>query len=161
VDITAEPSSAEGSSASRAPSEKSVNEALDIVREHGGRVTSCRRVLLGAIFGTREHRTAEELTTEVHAKLPDVHPSTIYRNLEELERLGIIVHSHIGHGPAMYHLTSAAHGHLVCEECGAMTEVSDRFFRGFARSARSEFGFTIDPHHFAIPGRCSNCAEEP
>ena len=35
-------------------------------------------------------------------KAPDVHLSTIYRNLEELEHLGLISHSHLGHGPSSY-----------------------------------------------------------
>ena len=61
------------------------------------------------------HRTAEELGAEVQAIAPDVHMSTIYRNLDDLERLGVVVHAHLGHGPATYHLAAGAHGHFVCE----------------------------------------------
>jgi Ferric uptake regulator family len=50
--------------------------------------------------------------TRVHARAPDVHLSTNYRNLEELERLGVIDSTRLGSGPATYHLASAAHGHL-------------------------------------------------
>ena len=136
----------------------SVEDVLAVMREHGGRVTSSRRILLGTLFATREHRSAEELTAAVQAQLPDVHPSTIYRNLDELERLGVVVHSHIGHGPATYHLAASAHGHLVCEECGATVDVADTMFSGLARDAKADYGFTIDPHHFAVPGRCANCS---
>ncbi len=89
---------------------------------------------------------------------PDVHLSTIYRNLEELERLGVVVHSHFGHGPNTYHLASAVHGHFVCEVCGNLVEVPEPMFNGLAKSALSQFGFTIDPHHFAMLGRCSGCS---
>ncbi len=89
---------------------------------------------------------------------PDVHLSTIYRNLEELERLGVVVHSHFGHGPTTYHLASAVHGHFVCELCGKLIEVPEPLFRGLYKSALTQFGFTIDPHHFVMLGRCSGCS---
>jgi len=134
-----------------------VDEVLALVREHGGRATSSRRLLLGALFAAHGHRTAEDLAAEVQAQAPDVHLSTIYRNLDELERLGVIVHAHLGHGPTAYHLASSAHGHFVCEECGLMTEVPDALFADLARTASTRYGFTIDPHHFAVLGRCRDC----
>jgi Fur family ferric uptake transcriptional regulator len=140
------------------PAEAStLEDALELVRQHGGRVTSSRRILLQILFASTGHRTAEELAAEVQAEAPDIHISTIYRNLEELERLGVVVHSHFGHGPATYHLASAVHGHFVCEECGQLTEVPDSMFSGLAQEAQSRFGFTVDPHHFAMLGRCADC----
>lgn len=132
--------------------------ALDLVRQQGGRVTSSRRILLRILFSSTGHRSAEELAAEVQAEAPDIHLSTIYRNLEELERLGVVVHAHFGHGPATYHLATSVHGHFVCEECGKLIEVPDSMFSGLARDASTRFGFTIDPHHFAMLGRCAACA---
>jgi Fur family ferric uptake transcriptional regulator len=65
----------------------------------------------------------------------------------------------LGHGPATYHLASSAHGHLVCEGCGKMIEASDELFVSLAQEAEARFGFIIDPHHFAILGRCNDCPE--
>jgi Fe2+ or Zn2+ uptake regulation protein len=135
-----------------------LEDALELVRQHGGRVTSSRRILLRILFSSTGHRSAEELAGEVQAEAPDIHLSTIYRNLEELERLGVVVHAHFGHGPATYHLATSVHGHFVCEECGTLIEVPDSMFSGLARDASTRFGFTIDPHHFAMLGRCSACA---
>ncbi len=121
-------------------------------------MTPSRRILLRALFTFKGHRTAEELAAEVQSEAPDVHLSTIYRNLDELERLGVVVHSHFGHGPATYHLATAVHGHFVCEECGRLIEVPDQFFATLGQQALKQFGFTIDPHHFAMLGRCTDCA---
>jgi len=134
-----------------------IEDILALVRQHGGRATPARRLLLNALFGSRDHRSAEELAAEVHAQAPDVHLSTIYRNLEELERLGVIDSTRLGSGPATYHLASAAHGHLVCEQCGTMIEVPDEIFAGLVRLAGTEYGFAINPHRFAVTGRCVNC----
>lgn len=138
----------------------SVEEVLDLVRANGGRATPSRRVLLEVLFEAADHCSAEDLASAVQARAPDVHLSTIYRNLEDLERLGVIVHSHLGHGPAAYQLASTAHAHLICEVCGATVEASDELFRGLAQAARSRHGFVIDPRHFAILGRCAQCSAE-
>ena len=136
---------------------QAVEDVLALVRRHGGRATPARRLLLNALFGSREHRSAEELAAEVHARAPDVHLSTIYRNLEELERLGVIDSTRLGGGPATYHLATASHGHLVCEVCGSMIEVPDEIFTDLVKVAEADYGFVINPHRFAVTGRCANC----
>jgi Fur family ferric uptake transcriptional regulator len=138
-------------------SHAAIEDVLALVRRQGGRATPARRLLLQALFGTQEHRSAEELAAEVRSHAPDVHMSTVYRNLEELARLGVIDCTRMGEGPATYHLASAAHGHLVCEKCGSMTEVPDDMFRALARAARTKYGFAINPHRFAVTGLCANC----
>jgi Fur family ferric uptake transcriptional regulator len=120
-------------------------------------VTTPRRLLVRSLFEAAGHRTAEELTAEIQSHAPDVSISTVYRNLEELERLGVVVHAHLGHGPATYHLATAAHGHLVCERCATHVEVAEGFFADLRRRAFAEFGFVIDPRHFAVVGLCAAC----
>jgi len=132
---------------------------LDLLRSSGGRITTSRRLLLQQLFKDRSHRTAEDLAAEVQEKAPDVHLSTIYRNLDELERLGVVVHAHLGHGPATYHLASDSHGHLVCESCGSTFEAPEALFGSLARAAKANYGFSIDPRHFAVIGLCSTCAD--
>ena len=136
-----------------------VERTLELVRSRGGRVTTCRRLLVKALFEGSRHRTAEELAHEVHEWAPDVHLSTIYRNLDEFERLGVVVHSHLGHGPATYHLASDDHGHLVCDRCGTVTEAPGHLFQELSEAAETAYGFTIDPRHFAVLGRCGQCRE--
>jgi Fe2+ or Zn2+ uptake regulation protein len=135
----------------------SVDSVLALVRQRGGRATSSRRILLEVFFETDRHMSADQLAEAVQARAPDVHLSTIYRNLEDLEGLGVIAHSHLGHGPVTYQLASHSHAHFVCARCGARIEAPDEMFRGLARAAQAELGFTIDPHHFAIQGRCADC----
>jgi Fur family ferric uptake transcriptional regulator len=153
------PGRAESPSSPRvAPSPpSSADEVLALVRAGGGRATASRRVLLDVLFESSDHRSVEELAAAVQSRAPDVHLSTIYRNLEELERLGVIVHTHLGHGPATYQLANEAHSHLICERCGRRFEAPVELFEGLAGEAAARYGFTIDPRHFAILGRCADC----
>ncbi len=136
---------------------ETVDDVLALVRQRGGRVTSARRLLLHALFDAPRHWTAEELAEVIQAQAPDISLSTIYRNLEELGQMGVIVHAHLGHGPATYHLAASAHSHFVCEECNTTFEAPDELFKSLSTSAKAQFGFEINPHHFAIFGRCKDC----
>jgi Fur family ferric uptake transcriptional regulator len=135
----------------------SIEDVLLRMREHGGRVTPARRLLLNALFRDRSHRSVEELAAEVQAQAPDVNISTIYRNLDELTRLGVVDRTQLGGGPAAYHLVSPAHGHLACEQCGSMTEIPSELFRDLAEAVAARYGFAVDPHRFAVTGRCADC----
>jgi len=137
----------------------SVDTVIAFLRSRGSRVTSSRRILLEVLFAADGHMSAEELADAVQTRAPDVHLSTIYRNLEELEHLGVVSHSHLGHGPSSYLLASHAHAHFMCAECGKMIEAPPEMFRGLARSAQTKLGFSIDPKHFAILGLCAECSE--
>jgi len=130
---------------------------LGLLRARGGRVTTCRRAILETFLGIGGHVTAEALTARVQDAQPDVHESTVYRFLDELERLGVVDHVHLGHGPAVYHLASDAHHHLVCDGCGVVVEVPESAFAEVRARLRDDFGFTLHPRHFAVTGRCHDC----
>jgi len=90
-----------------------VELVLAELRRRGGRVTTTRRLVLRALFERSGHCTAPELAEEVGQQVRsqglDVHMSTIYRFLDELEELGVVSHSHLGHGRAVYDLSPVAH----------------------------------------------------
>src|ERR1700737_1595802 len=84
-----------------------IEQGLARMRAHGARATPARRLLLGALVENPGHSSAEELAACVQARAPDVNLSTIYRNLDELERLNVVDRTRLGYGPATYHLASA------------------------------------------------------
>jgi Fe2+ or Zn2+ uptake regulation protein len=131
---------------------------LALLRARGGRVTTCRRTILETFLGIGGHVTADVLTARVQSAQPDVAESTVYRFMDELERLGVVDHVHLGHGPAVYHLSSDAHHHLVCDRCGTVVEVPDDVFAGLRTRLHADFGFSLQPRHFAVTGRCEACS---
>ena len=64
--------------------------------------------------------------------MPDVAPSTVYRTLEVLERLGQVEHVHLGHGPSKYHLAERVHVHLMCRGCDRVIELPDTYLDDLA-----------------------------
>lgn len=131
---------------------------LQRLRAGGGRVTTARRALVTALIEHAGHPTAEALAADVQARQPDVHQATIYRILDDLERIDVVQHTHFGHGPAVYHLTDSAHPHLVCEQCARVIEVNDALFDSLAEGVQAAHGFLIRPGHFAVSGICRACS---
>ena len=135
-----------------------LDRILAQLREGGGRITPARRALVTALLEASSHVTADDLAETVQRSHPDVHRSTIYRTLDALEELGVVDHVHLGHGRAVYHLLDDPHQHLVCEVCDGVIEVPDALFRPLADRLAEDYGFTLRPNHFAVLGRCAECA---
>jgi Fur family ferric uptake transcriptional regulator len=127
------------------------------LRAAGLRMGAARRQVLEVLEALDGPTTAED----VAGRIPDVHVSSVYRSLNVLEELGVVRHVHLAHGPALYELTDVADRvrHLACERCGRDVVVPSALFDGLRATIERDYGFVIDGGHFAIPGRCSGCAE--
>ena len=107
-----------------------------------------------------DHLTAEDLITEVEARLPGVAPSTVYRVIQRLSELDLIEHVHTSVGPPIYHLRERSHAHLVCTGCGTITDIPDEHLAALRRTLTREFEFTLVRHHSALVGYCKACGPQ-
>ncbi|MGH2471056.1 MAG: Fur family transcriptional regulator [Candidatus Limnocylindria bacterium] len=131
----------------------------DEIRSKGRRMTVQRRLVLGALQRARHHTTAEAIARQVRARHPQIDPSTVYRNLEALEDLGYVTHTHLDDRVTRWHRADVeGHGHLVCRRCGSEQEIPLRTLEPLGRRLRSEQGFRADLVHSAIVGICRECA---
>ncbi len=137
--------------------ERTADELVERLRSRGLRMTATRRAVLEALVEAGSHVTAEDLHALVRSRNPDVSHSSIYRTMDLLSEQGIVVHVHLGHGPAEYHLADDTHAHLVCTGCGAVAEVDPAVSEPFADTIAERFGFALDLRHFALTGRCRTC----
>jgi Fur family transcriptional regulator, ferric uptake regulator len=127
------------------------------LRAQGYRLTPQRQMVLEAVTALG-HATPEEVAKAVQDKAPGVNISTVYRTLELLEQLGLVSHTHLGHGAPTYHSADDAdHVHLVCRECGVVTEIAPAVVAQVVDRLAAEDGFAADVRHLAIFGTCSNC----
>ncbi|HWG74983.1 MAG TPA: transcriptional repressor [Acidimicrobiales bacterium] len=131
---------------------------LASIREHGGRASTARRLIIEALLASGRHITVEDLAGAVQAEHPDIHLTTVYRTVEALQALGVVYHVHMGHGPAQWHLADQSHLHLVCQACGSVVEAPPTVLTGMA-TGLAELGFVPDPRHFALVGWCATCRD--
>ena len=126
----------------------------------GYRLTPQRQLVLEAV-DTLEHATPDDILAEVRTTAGGVNISTVYRTLELLEELGLVSprpprprRSDVPpRRPAPPHPPGLPGLHDVIE-----ADLSRG--RRSPRSLRETFGFETDMKHFAIFGRCKDCAAE-
>lgn len=131
------------------------------LRARGLRATPQRRFVLDALHGLG-HATPEQVWERVQQVAPSMSPSTVYRALELLEGLGVVAHTHLGHGAPTYHLaTHADHIHLVCRRCGAVQAADVSRAQQLAEEITGRYGFVPDLGHLSLDGLCASCAAQP
>ncbi|TKK90876.1 transcriptional repressor [Herbidospora galbida] len=129
----------------------------DELRARGYRVTPQRQLVLEAVSALT-HATPEEICAKVQETARGVNISTVYRTLELLEELGLVTHTHLGHGAPTYHLAADAdHVHLVCRSCGQIIEAPPELVGDMVARLDQDMGFQTDVHHLTIFGRCRDC----
>ena len=127
------------------------------LRARGYRVTPQRQLVLEAV-ARLDHATPEEIGAQVQQTARGVNISTIYRTLELLEQIGMVTHTHLGHGAPTYHsATDEDHLHLVCRVCGQIIETDVSVADHLIEDLATQQGFVTDVTHFAIFGRCKDC----
>lgn len=138
-----------------------LDEVAEEIRERGGRLSSARRVVLAALFEAAGPVSAEYIADGLGGRMIRSEVSSVYRNLERLEEIGVVRHVHVGHGPGLYTLEGdTEREYLVCERCNRVDTVEAKQLDRVRTQIRKRFGYEARFSHFPIVGLCSNCASE-
>lgn len=138
-----------------------LDEAAAAVRARGLRLSSARRAVLNALFAAQGPVSAEEIADGLGGRVMASEISSVYRNLERLEELGLVRHLHAGHGPGLYVLESDTEvGYLACERCDRIIAIDGERLGAVRAAVRMTGGFEADFGHFPLIGVCGECARE-
>lgn len=136
-------------------------QLIGALSDRGYRITNARRAVCEVVSRSHdEHLSAADIYDRARETTGTrLDRSTVYRTLEALEEAGVLAHSHLGHGPSVYHLAEdAGHQHLICRSCGATVTLGEADAALLARRITESTGFVPDPNHFALSGLCADCA---
>jgi Fur family ferric uptake transcriptional regulator len=128
-------------------------EAIRALRASGLRLSTARRLVIEALFAADGPVSAQSLAESL-----SLEESSVYRNLEVLERHGLTRHVHLGHGPGLYALVGRDEGeYLYCERCGGVTVLRHDELDPVRKHIQERFGHDARFTHFAIVGVCERC----
>lgn len=97
---------------------------VELCRSKGLRITPQRLEVFRVLAESDGHLSVEEVWDHVRDGLPTVSLKTVYEALHELEAIGEIRLARLGTGSWRVELNPVHHhGHLVCDECGAVCDV--------------------------------------
>ncbi len=136
------------------------DEAVEVLRRAGHRVTPQRLLILRALRHARGHVSASQIADEVRRQFPSIDVSTVYRTLDVLKRMRLVSETDLGTGDAVFEwLPERPHHHLICTSCQGVDVIDHTYFEPLERRLREERGFRPNFDHFAIFGLCRCCAE--
>ena len=128
--------------------------AISALRARGLRLSTSRRLILQALFAADGPLSAEAI-----ARGSELELTSVYRNLETLERHGLVQHVHLGHGAGLYALVGAAEReYLYCDRCRSVRALEPHELDQVRQEIRDRFGFRTRFTHFALVGVCPECA---
>jgi Fur family ferric uptake transcriptional regulator len=135
----------------------------DYMVEKGLRTTEQRRIIVSTFFDTTDHLTIDELLERVRAIDHRIGYATVYRTMRMLSEGGIANELHFGDGLTRYELAdeSSHHDHLICENCGKITEFEEPLIEELQERIARQYGFHLLHHKHELYGLCAECVKSP
>ena len=132
--------------------------------ERNYKMTPQRKEILQIFTETNEgeHLSAEEVYDLLQQKDFDFGLATVYRNVELLNKLGILTKVDFGDGCARYELNTSdpqlhQHHHLICLNCKKIIECEEDFLESLENLIERKSGFQILNHEVKFFGYCADC----
>jgi Fur family peroxide stress response transcriptional regulator len=134
-----------------------VSEFEDECRRRGLALTIQRRAVYGELADRRDHPTADQVYDALHARLPGLSRTTVYRVLDTLVEQGFARKVHHAGGVARFDPITTRHHHLVCDGCGRLVDLDDAAVAGVRLPDAGRTGFKIRDYSISFTGLCRDC----
>ena len=134
-----------------------------ILKKNALKFTIQREVILKTLYDSDEHLTPESLHRRIQHKYPDlkIGIATVYRTLSLLEGSNIVTSLSFGTQGKRYELGAKEHhDHMICTECGNITEFVDEEIEKRQNKIAEDFNFLMKDHSMQIYGICKNCQNQ-
>ncbi len=137
-----------------------LEEFKQLLKKNGEKFTIQREIILETLYNSDEHLTPEALHQLIQKQHPELKTgiATIYRTLSRLEESDIVTSLSFGAQGKKYELGAKDHhDHMICTECGEITEFVDDEIEKRQDMIAKKFGFQIKDHSMQIYGLCKSC----
>ncbi|MCF6340297.1 MAG: transcriptional repressor [Sulfurimonas sp.] len=140
--------------------EQLLNDFKILLKKNALKFTIQREIILETLYTSDEHLTPESLHNLIQQKFPKlkIGIATVYRTLSLLEESNIVTSLSFGAQGKKYELGAKNHhDHLICTECGSITEFVDEEIEKRQDKIANKLGFNMQDHSMQIYGICKDC----
>jgi Fur family ferric uptake transcriptional regulator len=127
----------------------------------GYRRGGARRAVLELLDAQKCALTAVEIEDALRVAARRVSRASVYRVLDELERLRLVQCVETGQAMVRYERVcehDEHHHHLVCDGCGLVMPFSDDALEKAISSISRRVPLTVSEHEIVLRGECRDCA---
>jgi Fur family transcriptional regulator, ferric uptake regulator len=128
--------------------------------EAGFRRGGARAAVIGLLDAQPCALSAYELEARLREEGRGVARASVYRILDELERLGLVTKLEVGQGIARYEPVRPGgdhHHHMVCARCGEVIPFADDELEATLDRVAERVTFDVDEHEIVLHGSCADC----
>jgi len=145
-----------------------ITSETDRINRHlmanGYKLTTQREIILRVLLENEmDHLSAEGVFMLVKRKNSEIGLATVYRTLELLAELHVVEKMNFGDGVARYDLRGEEHEHmhhhLICEQCGSLTEIKEDWLLELEQRIEREYGFKVTDHRLDFTGNYQSCSK--
>lgn len=140
--------------------EQLLSDFKTLLKENSLKFTIQREVILETLYNSDEHLTPESLHQQIGRKFPELKTgiATVYRTLALLEESNMVTSLSFGAQGKKYELGAKEHhDHLICTNCGTITEFVDDDIEKRQHAITKALDFEMSDHSMQIYGICKNC----
>lgn len=138
---------------------KTAHEQFKIfLKREKHRVTPERFEVLDNALDYNGHFGADDLYILMKTKKSNISRATIYNTLELLAKCDLLAIRNFGDGITRYEssFNRQNHDHLICTDCGNITEFRNSKIQGIIDEVCEELGFESEGYSFNIFVKCKN-----
>ena len=129
-----------------------------LLHQHGYRLTPQRYLILHILQHSHDHLSIADLLQQVQEQNPQITLSTVYRTLDVLQELGLILETHQPGMPATYEaLQGQAHHHLFCRGCQSALHLEPTLLGTLNEQLEQHFHFHGIVLTLSATGYCESC----
>jgi Fur family transcriptional regulator, ferric uptake regulator len=135
--------------------------AQRVLAQSGHHSGQARQALIELLDSQRCALSALEIEDALRKRRRPVARASIYRILDELERLRLVQRVQVGQEMTRYEPARAGEGHhhhLVCESCGAVTPFTDQGLEQAIHRLSRRLPMQVAEHEIVLRGACRTCA---
>jgi Fur family ferric uptake transcriptional regulator len=143
------------------PADTWADRAEATLAEAGRKRGGARRAVLELLGHQTCALTAVEIEQALSCERRRVSRASVYRILEELERLRLVARVETGQAMVRYeraHNDSGDHHHLVCDSCGLVMPFSDDALERAIDELSERVPLAVSEHEIVLHGACRECA---
>lgn len=138
------------------------DRAQNVLAQNKHHAGQARRAVVELLDTQTCALTAIEIEDALRTSERPVGRASIYRILDELERLHLVQKLQIGQAMARYEPIRSGEGHhhhLVCDNCGTVKPFTDNDLENAIKKLSGRLPMRVDEHEIVLHGACQDCSD--
>jgi Fur family ferric uptake transcriptional regulator len=137
------------------------DNAQRVLAQHKHHTGAAREALLELLDNQHCALSAIEIEDALRARERPVGRASIYRILDELERLHLVQRLQIGQMARYEPIRTGDghHHHLVCDSCGTVTPFTDNALETAIEDVSRRVPMRVADHEIVLHGACQDCSD--